>query len=73
MEKRNIQTRTVFSGNIARQPLFKNVEYRISENGAPNTDLVMRGGMLMACHHGLTDVQREYLVANAKVFLDGFK
>ena len=73
MEKRNIQTRTVFSGNIARQPLFKNVEYRISENGAPNTDLVMRGGMLMACHHGLTDVQREYLVTNAKVFLDGFK
>ncbi len=73
MEKRNIQTRTVFSGNIARQPLFKNVEYRISKNGAPNTDLVMRGGMLIACHHGLTDVQREYLVANAKVFLDGFK
>jgi len=73
MEKRNIQTRTVFTGNIARQPLFKNVEYRISENGAPNTDQVMRGGMLMACHHGLTQVQRDYLVANAKVFLDGFK
>lgn len=53
LEKRNIQTRTVFTGNILRQPGFKNVAHKASENGYPEADRVMRGGMLLACHHGL--------------------
>ncbi|MCB0481403.1 MAG: aminotransferase class V-fold PLP-dependent enzyme [Flavobacteriales bacterium] len=72
MEKRNIQTRTVFTGNVARQPLFKEVEYRMSLDGAPNADHVMRGGVLLACHHGLNDEQRAHVIASAKVFLDQF-
>lgn len=55
LEKRNIQTRTVFSGNITRQPGFKNIEMKISSNGLNNTDNVMKGGVLLACHHGLTN------------------
>lgn len=73
MEKSNVQTRTVFTGNVARQPLFKTVDYKISPNGAPHADAVMRGGVLLACHHGLNDAQREHLTASAKKFLDGFK
>ena len=55
LEKRNIQTRTVFSGNITRQPGFKDIEMKICENGLKNSDNVMKGGVLLACHHGLTD------------------
>jgi len=54
MEKQNIQTRTVFTGNILRQPGFKHITRRESENGYPNADQVMRGGILLGCHHGLT-------------------
>lgn len=54
LEKRNIQTRTVFTGNILRQPGFKHIKRRETANGYPNTDEVMRGGILLGCHHGLT-------------------
>ena len=54
-EKRNIQTRTVFTGNILRQPGFKNIACIKDKNGYPYADEVMRGGTLIACHHGLTN------------------
>ncbi|MBA2652447.1 MAG: aminotransferase class I/II-fold pyridoxal phosphate-dependent enzyme [Tatlockia sp.] len=54
LEKRNIQTRTVFTGNILRQPGFSKIERRETAAGYPNADQVMRGGILLGCHHGLT-------------------
>jgi CDP-6-deoxy-D-xylo-4-hexulose-3-dehydrase len=53
LEKRNIQTRTVFTGNILRQPGFANIPCKKDPQGYPNADAVMKGGMLTACHHGL--------------------
>ncbi|MEK7663419.1 MAG: DegT/DnrJ/EryC1/StrS family aminotransferase, partial [Actinomycetota bacterium] len=53
-EKRNIQTRVIFTGNVIRQPGFKGIQMRVSEHGYPESDRVMRGGFLIACHHGLT-------------------
>ena len=61
LEKRDIQTRVVFTGNILRQPAMKDVECRTSAGGYPVSDAVMRGGILLACHHGLTDAQLDYL------------
>lgn len=56
LEQRNIQTRVVFTGNILRQPGFKNINCRKNAKAEyPNADRVMRGGVLLACHHGLTD------------------
>jgi CDP-6-deoxy-D-xylo-4-hexulose-3-dehydrase len=60
-ERRNIQTRTVFTGNILRQPGFAKIPCRRNGAGYPNADRVMRGGMLIACHHGLNDKQLEYV------------
>jgi CDP-4-dehydro-6-deoxyglucose reductase, E1 len=54
LEKRNIQTRVVFTGNITRQPGYKNLEMRKSSN-LKNADNIMRGGVLLACHHGLNE------------------
>ncbi len=54
LEKRNIQTRTVFTGNILRQPGFQHIKRLENEKGYPHADQVMRGGILLGCHHGLT-------------------
>ena len=69
LEQRNIQTRTVFTGNILRQPGFANIERRETPGGYPNADRVMRGGMLLACHHGLSDAQLDYLHEQVRAFL----
>lgn len=53
-EKRNIQTRVVFTGNILRQPGFRDIPCIIDTGGYPVADAVMRGGVLMGCHHGMT-------------------
>ena len=61
LERRNIQTRTVFTGNVLRQPAFADIACRRAADGYPNADRVMRGGMLIACHHGLVDRQLDHV------------
>jgi CDP-4-dehydro-6-deoxyglucose reductase, E1 len=69
LEKRNIQTRTVFTGNILRQPGFKNVAHKASKDGYLQSDRVMRGGMLLACHHGLTEPQIAHVMESVTEFM----
>lgn len=67
-ERNNIQTRTVFTGNILRQPGFRGIQRRELPNGYPNADQVMRGGMLMACHHGLGEAELAHIRTTFKSF-----
>jgi CDP-6-deoxy-D-xylo-4-hexulose-3-dehydrase len=69
LEQRNIQTRTVFTGNITRQPGFKDLPHRTAASGNPESDKVMRGGMLMACHHGLSDAQLDHIEESITEFI----
>ena len=69
LEKRNIQTRTVFTGNILRQPGFKNIQHKSSVNGYKNADQVMRGGILLGCHHGLTEEMMQHIHESFKLFI----
>ena len=55
LEKKNIQTRVVFTGNILRQPGYKNIDCVGLADDFVNADNVMRGGILLALHHGVTD------------------
>ena len=54
LEKKNIQTRVVFTGNILRQPGFRKIKCKKDKQGYPEADKVMKKGILLACHHGLT-------------------
>ena len=54
LEKRNIQTRVIFTGNITRQPGFKKIKMKKSRYGYPESDNIMKNGILLGCHHGLT-------------------
>ncbi|WP_170359599.1 DegT/DnrJ/EryC1/StrS family aminotransferase [Ruegeria arenilitoris] len=69
LEKADIQTRPVFTGNILRQPAMKDVEYRADTAGYPVSDAVMRGGILLACHHGLTQAHIDYMHEKTQEFL----
>ncbi len=73
LEKRNIQTRTVFTGNIMRQPGFKNCVHKASASGYTESDKVMRGGMLMACHHGLNETQINHMLDSVTEFMKTVK
>ena len=55
LEKRDIQTRVVFTGNIMRQPMMKDSKYISSKNGYNNADSIMERAFLLPLHHGMTD------------------
>ena len=54
LEKNDIQTRVVFTGNILRQPMCKGINKKILDNGYPNSDNIMKRGVLLPLHHGMT-------------------
>lgn len=69
LEKRNIMTRTIFTGNILRQPGFKHQAHKAAAEGYPEADKVMRGGMLIACHHGLKEAQIAHMMESVTAFM----
>lgn len=73
LEKRKIQTRTVFTGNILRQPGFKNIQRREASEGYPYADEVMCGGILLACHHGLTDGMVDHIHQSMREFAMSYR
>ena len=68
LERRNIQTRTVLTGNITRQPGFQDLPMRIDEVGLANTDRVMERGLMVAAHHGLTPEMLTHLHDSVDAF-----
>ena len=61
LEKNNIQTRTIFTGNILKQPVMKNKKYNISKNASTISNDVMKNGILIGCHQGLTASDIKYI------------
>ncbi len=62
LEKNNIQTRPIFSGNILRHPGFKNLINKKNKiKNFPNSDYIMRNGILIGCHQGLNNYQLKYI------------
>ena len=70
LEERNIQTRVIFTGNILRQPGFNNLNCIGNPDDFVNSDFVMKGGILLACHHGLNEELVEHVHSSVKLFLD---
>ena len=52
-EKNKIQTRTIFTGNILKQPIMKNLKYKKHNKCHLISDDVMENGILIGCHQGL--------------------
>jgi CDP-6-deoxy-D-xylo-4-hexulose-3-dehydrase len=69
LEKKGIQTRTIFTGNILRQPIMKKKKYKKIKGLFVNSDNVMRNGILIGCHHGLHDKEINYMKIKFKEFI----
>ena len=72
LEERNIQTRVVFTGNILRQPGFKNINCIGKAEDFLVADEVMKGGVLLGCHHGLNNNQIAHLHEMVQTFIKNF-
>ena len=70
LEKNNIQTRTIFSGNILKQPLMRKKKYFRVNNCDIQSNDIMKNGILIGCHHGL---DKKKLIYMYKVFDNFFK
>ena len=73
LEKNGIQTRTIFTGNILRQPIMKSQFYKKCKNSTINSDNVMRNGILIGCHHGLTKKDINYMLSKFDKFFAKYK
>ena len=69
-EKNNIQTRTIFTGNILKQPIMKNLKYKSIKNSSIISDYVMENGILLGCHHGMKLNELKYI---CKTFINFLK
>ncbi|MDF1760616.1 MAG: aminotransferase class I/II-fold pyridoxal phosphate-dependent enzyme [Coxiellaceae bacterium] len=72
LEKRGIMTRTIFTGNILRQPGFRGIKHRVDSDGYQYTDQVMSGGILLGCHHGMTEIMMAHTHNVVSEFLSGY-
>ena len=69
LEGRGIDTRTVWTGNAARQPFMKNAQFRVPEDGLPNAARVMEYGMLVSCNQALSDDDVDYVTGHIEDFV----
>ena len=69
-EKNNIQTRTIFTGNILKQPVMKNRKYKKHPKCDAIADNVMKNGILLGCHQGMKKNELDYI---CQTFIKFFK
>ena len=64
LEDREIQTRVIFSGNITRHPAYRSYLAVFT-----NADIIMKNGILLGCHHGMTVEDVDTVCDRIKEFL----
>jgi CDP-6-deoxy-D-xylo-4-hexulose-3-dehydrase len=69
LEAHGIVTRTIFSGNITRQPMMQGVEHRTAPEGYPVADQIMWNGVCLPCHPTMTDEDCTYLYGVLESFI----
>ena len=72
-EKNNIQTRTIFTGNILKQPVMKNRYYKKHSDCNRVSDDVMKNGILLGCHQGMIKSDLNYICKIFEKFIVSLK
>ena len=68
LEKSGIQTRTIFTGNITKQPVAKKFKWRSSGN-LNVADNIMKSGILIGCHELINDKDIAFIKKQIDDFL----
>jgi dTDP-4-amino-4,6-dideoxygalactose transaminase len=69
LEERGVSTRTVWSGNILRQPGFKDIAHRADPDGYPNADRVMERALIVPMNHRMAADDVAYIHEQVDAFL----
>ena len=72
-EDKNIQTRTIFTGNILKQPVMFGKKYKKVSNSETIANDVMKNGILIGCHQGLKKNDLNYIFRIFKQFERRYK
>lgn len=62
LENSGIQTRTIFTGNILRQPVSNKFKWD-SHGQFTASDQIMENGVLLGCHNKMTPEKLDYVIA----------
>ncbi|WP_026926447.1 DegT/DnrJ/EryC1/StrS family aminotransferase [Granulicoccus phenolivorans] len=69
MDRRNIVARTIWSGNMTRQPMMRGQEYKAPEGGLPNCDAVLERHVMFPLHHNMGIAEVDRICDDIKDFL----
>ena len=69
LDDQGIDTRTVWTGNVTRQPMLAGIEVRVPSDGLPVADDVMTRGVLLPLSHALDDETLDYVTDTVSAFL----
>ena len=70
LEKKGIQTRTIFTGNILKQPVMKKRFHKKHKDCNEVADDVMKNGILLGCHQGMIKTDLNYICNTFKKFIE---
>ena len=73
LERKKIQTRVIFSGNILKQPLMKKKNFIRTKNCDLESNYIMKNGILIGCHHGMTKKDLQYVSDTINKFIKNKK
>lgn len=71
LDRSGIDTRTVWTGNVARQPMLAGQPFRVPETGLPRADRIMESGVVLPCNHGMDDSHVGFVLDTVRRFLEG--
>ncbi len=69
LEHRGIDTRTIWTGNVSRQPMLAGRRLVLPPGGLPRADRIMERGILLPLSHAIDDATLEFVLDTVSEFL----
>ena len=71
LDARGIDTRTIWTGNVARQPMLRDRRLVLPDDGLPRADEVMARGVLLPLSHAIDEATFAFVLETVEEFLAG--
>jgi len=70
LNKNEIETRPILSGDFTKQPAIQNIKHRIG-GLLTNSNIIQHNSFFIGNHHGITEEEREYICGCIDKFIKG--
>lgn len=70
LEKNNIQTRSLWSGNLLKHPGFEDIDHRKVKEKYENANKIMKDSFVIGCHQSIDGEKREYVKSKFREFIE---